>query len=149
MSFACVLHFIMSSCALHHHVLKLAFVRDVESDRIVLGEGKGAAPLSLSNSGSFLVGGAPPLCGLVCLPPIAHMAHIFPRGVPATPLVLRYVPDTFRNTSRCPNNTFQYINLYVSTISRLLVMSVITSGTPNNLRYIKSHKLIIPIVIKR
>ena len=25
-SFACVLHFIMSSCALHHHVLKLASV---------------------------------------------------------------------------------------------------------------------------
>ena len=28
----------------------------------------------------------------------------------------------------------QYINLYVSTISRLLVMSLISSGTPNNLR---------------
>ena len=26
MSFACVLHLIMSSCALHHHVLKLASV---------------------------------------------------------------------------------------------------------------------------
>ena len=28
-------------------------------------------------------------------------------------------------------------------------MSVISSGTPNNLWYIKSHKLIIPIVIER
>ena len=28
-------------------------------------------------------------------------------------------------------------------------MSVISSGTPNNLRCIKSHKLIIPIVIER
>ena len=41
------------------------------------------------------------------------------------------------------------MNLYLSTISRLLVMSVISSGTPNNLWYIKSHKLIIPIVIER
>ena len=40
---------------------------------------------------------------------------------------------------RCPNATFQYMNLYLSTISRLLLMSVISSGTPNKLRYIKSH----------
>ena len=44
--------------------------------------------------------------------------------------------------------TFQYINLYVSTISRLLVMSVIKSGTPNYLRYIKTHKLVTLIVTK-
>ena len=44
---------------------------------------------------------------------------------------------------RCPNIAVQYIDLYVSTISRLLVMSVIISGTPNNLRYIKTYKLII------
>ena len=42
---------------------------------------------------------------------------------------------------------FQYINLYVLTISRLLVMSVITSGTPNKLRYIKIHKLIITVIV--
>src|SRR5215216_4499408 len=30
---------------------------------------------------------------------MAHMAHIFPREVPITPPVLRYVPDTFRNPS--------------------------------------------------
>ena len=35
---------------------------------------------------------------------------------------------------RCPNTTFQYINLYLSTISRLLVMSVISFGTPNKLQ---------------
>ena len=44
---------------------------------------------------------------------------------------------------RCPNIVIQYIDLYVSTISRLLVMSPISSGTPNYLRYIKTHKLII------
>ena len=38
-----------------------------------------------------------------------------------------------------PTIVVQYINLYVSTISRLLVMSVITSGTSNNLRYIKTQ----------
>ena len=35
---------------------------------------------------------------------------------------------------RCPNTMVQYINLYLSTISRLLVMSVISSGSPNKLR---------------
>ena len=39
-------------------------------------------------------------------------------------------PEPFRY----PNVTFQYMNLYVSTISRLLIMSVISSGTPNKLR---------------
>ena len=43
---------------------------------------------------------------------------------------------------------FQYIDLYVSAISRLLVMSVIKS-TPNYLRYIKTHKLLTSIVTER
>ena len=60
----------------------------------------GWRPLPKSNSTSSLVGGAPAPCGLVSPPPMAHMAHIFPRGVPVTPPVLRYVPDTFRNPSR-------------------------------------------------
>ena len=41
------------------------------------------------------------------------------------------------------------MNLYLSTISRLVVMSVITSGTANYLCYIKTHKLIILIVTGR
>ena len=45
----------------------------------------GWRPLPKSNSASSLVGGAPAPCGLVSLPPMAHMAHIFPRGVPVTP----------------------------------------------------------------
>ena len=49
------------------------------------------------------------------------------------------LPGNFPELFRCPNNMVQYINLYVSIISRLLIMSVISSGTPNNLRYIKSH----------
>ena len=55
------------------------------------------------------------------------------------PGVIGYIPEHFRY----PNIGFQYINLHVSTISRLLVMSVITSGTSNNLWYIKTYKLII------
>ena len=47
-----------------------------------------------------------------------------------TPVCTRYTPEPFR----CLNTTFQYINLYLSTISRLLVMSVISSGTQNKLR---------------
>ena len=60
----------------------------------------------------------------------AHMAHYFSPGVPVTLRLsgfLRNHPEHFR----CPNIAVQYINIYVSTISRLLVMSVITSGTPN------------------
>ena len=66
-------------------------------------------------------------------------------GTPGTPIVIRYPSELIR----CSNNIVQYIIIYVSTISRLLVMSMILSGTPNNLRYIKTHKLIIPIVIER
>ena len=58
-----------------------------------------------------------------------------------SPLVAMHRHDlaTFPNT----NIVIKYIDFYVSTISRLLAMSVIISGTPNNLRYIKTYKLII------
>ena len=58
-----------------------------------------------------------------------------------TPVLSETSPEHFR----CPNIVVQYINLYVSTISRLLVMSVIISGTPNNLWYIKIYKLIMKL----
>ena len=48
---------------------------------------------------------------------------------PSTPICTRYIPKHFR----CPNTIIQYIHLYLLTISRLLVMSVISSGTSNNL----------------
>ena len=68
--------------------------------------------------------------------------------IPVTPRYSEKYPN-HSEPFRCPNIVVQYIDLYVSTISRLLVMSPISSGTPNYLRYIKSHKLIIPIVIDR
>ena len=72
----------------------------------------------------------------------AHRGPLVPPGVPITLQhsgFLRNHPEHFR----CPNIVVQYINLHVSTIARLPVMFVITSGTPNNLRYIKTYKLII------
>ena len=58
-------------------------------------------------------------------------------GVPGTPsgypICTRYSPEHFRS----PNTIVLYINLYLSTILRLLVMSVISSGTSNNLWYVK------------
>ena len=59
----------------------------------------GWRPLPKSNLASSLVGGVPAPCGLVSLPPMSHMAHIFHQGVSVTPPVLRYVPDTLRNPS--------------------------------------------------
>ena len=55
-------------------------------------------------------------------------------GVPGTPsgdpICTRYPPEHFW----CPNTIVLYINLYLPTISRLLIMSMISSGTPNNIR---------------
>ena len=52
-------------------------------------------------------------------------------GIPSgDPISTWYPPKHFR----CLNTLFLYINLYLSTISRLLVMSVISSGAPNNIR---------------
>ena len=44
------------------------------------------------------------------------------------------VLQKIRETRGCPDIAYQYIDLYVSTILRLLVMSPISSGTPNKLR---------------
>ena len=46
------------------------------------------------------------------------------------PVHYRKCPKLFQN----PNTSFLYINLYLRIIPELLVMSGISSGTPNNLR---------------
>ena len=98
------------------------------------GEGKrGAPPPLLVQFGPEGEGVRGPPWPPLSLSTRAHEAHYFSRGVPVTLRhsgFLRNHPELFR----CPNIVVQYINLYVSTISRLLVMSVITSGTPNKLR---------------
>src|SRR3954467_13655946 len=69
-----------------------------------------------------------------------HLFPLFPYG-PIRPNTLPRISVTHRylqkypNHSepfRCPNIVVQYTDLYVSTISRLLVMSPISSGTPNS-----------------
>ena len=58
-------------------------------------------------------------------------AQYFSRRIPVT---LRY-SEKYPNHSepfRCRNIVVQYIDLYVSTISSLLVLSPISSGTPNS-----------------
>ena len=86
----------------------------------------------VSNS-DWVGGGARHLLWHASLSPLWPMRPNNPRGVPVTSRYsknTRITPELFR----CPNITFQYINLYLSTISRLLVMSVFSSGTPNKLR---------------
>ena len=53
-----------------------------------------------------------------------------PRDPSGDPMTTRCTPKLFR----CPNTIVLYIILYLSTISRLLIMSVISSETPNNIR---------------
>ena len=76
-------------------------------------------------------GGAQPTSGCPSLSPLRPIWPITsPGGVPVTLWLSGFLlnhPEHFW----CPNIAVQYINLYVSAISRLLVMSVITSGTPN------------------
>ena len=64
-----------------------------------------------------------------------------PLGPIQIPVTLRYSKKYLDHSEpfQCPNIAFQYINLYVLTISRLLVMSVISSGTPDKLRSSKTH----------
>ena len=82
-----------------------------------------------------------------------------PRGLSPLAQIKCSRTQTFRETSGTPSSEFRnpsgdqtlfipYINLYIRTISEFLVMSMIISVTPNYLRYIKTQKLIIPIVTK-
>ena len=106
-----------------------------EGKREGVGEGKGARrPLSPSPIRTLGGGRAPPsLWPASSIPVWPNKAQYFSRRIPVT---LRY-SDKYPNHSepfRCMNIAFQYIDLYLSTISRLLVMSPISSGTPNKLR---------------
>ena len=64
-------------------------------------------------------------------PPREGWPHLVDPGtLPVAPVQYRYATETFR----CPFNHFPYINLYLRTITELLVTSEISSGTPNNIR---------------
>ena len=95
------------------------------------GEEKGGRASSPSPIRTPHGGCAPPPRDLPSLSPKAHVGPLLPRGVPVTPrysINIRNILKPFR----CPSTIVQYIDLYVSTISRLLVMSPISSGTPNS-----------------
>ena len=85
--------------------------------------------LSLSPHVAGPIGGALAPCGLVCSLTWPIKPISLP-GVPGTPFGDPVPPEHFR----CPNTIVLYMNLYLSTILRLLVMSVISSGTLNNIR---------------
>ena len=111
---------------------------------------EGAQPLPLVQFGLGLGrGGARPALGNPSLFPVwPNKAQYFSRGIPVT---LRY-SEKYPNHSesfRSPNIFVQYIDLYVSTILRLLVMSMISSGTPNNIQSPNHITHIIQIVIER
>ena len=91
-------------------------------------EGRGR-PFSLVQFG--------PVHGEEVRPPLRPFSHFLygPLRPNTNSLTPRY-SEKYPNHSepfRCPNIAFQYIDLYVSTISRLLVMSMISSGMPNYL----------------
>ena len=63
--------------------------------------------------------------------PNATILGVWPPGLCKTPFALTYIP---MGLTPWPNHIIQYMNLYLRTIPELLVMSVISSGTPNNIR---------------
>ena len=90
-------------------------------------------PLLLSSSYLAIKGGAAAHASC-CVSPLGPLGPYLLSGVPGTPssdpICTRYLPEHFR----CPNSIVLYINLYLSTISRLLFMSLLSSKTPNNIR---------------
>ena len=108
--------------------------RGKERERERGGEGKrGAAPSHSPIRPPSLWGARHPFVGWCA-------SLLWPIWPISSPEGFRYPPDTLVCTRyipkhlRCPNTIIEYINLYLSTISKLLVMSVISSGTPNNIQ---------------
>ena len=63
--------------------------------------------------------------------PDARVSGVWPPGLRKTPFAPTYSPV---GLTPWPNHIIQYMNLYLRTMPELLVMSVISSGTPNNIR---------------
>ena len=101
------------------------------------GEGRKGAPPSLVQFG--------PAHGEGCGHPLRPFSP-FPYGplrpirIPVTPRYSQKYPN-HSEPFRCPNIVVQYIDIYVSTISRLLVMSPISSSTPNSFGTLKHINL--------
>ena len=63
--------------------------------------------------------------------PDARVSGVWPPGLRKTPFAPTYSP---MGLTPWPNHIIHYMNLYLRTIPELLIMSVISSGTPNNIR---------------
>ena len=63
--------------------------------------------------------------------PDARVSGVWPPGLRKTPFAPTYSP---MGPTPWPNHLIQYMNLYLRIIPELLVMSVISYGTPNNIR---------------
>ena len=108
----------------------------------------GWRPLPKSNSASSLVGGAPAPCGLVSLPPMAHKAHIFPRGVLVTSRYSRKMPESLGTSPMSECNLLIYESLPLDHFETPRHVRDLIRD-PEQPSVIKSHKLIIQIVIER
>src|SRR3990170_1527531 len=62
---------------------------------------------------------------------LGEVSGVWPHGLCKTPFAPTYRPV---GLTPWPNHIIQYMNLYLRTIPELLVMSVISSGTLNNIR---------------
>ena len=92
--------------------------------------GRKSGPHPLSNSDQRGAARLLPF-GLSPLFPYGPIRPIYsPANSRNSPVLQKYPNDS--EPFRTPNIVVQYIDLYVSTISRLLVMSPISSGTPNS-----------------
>ena len=92
----------------------------------------GAAPFPLVQYGPM--GGAPPsLWPASSIPVWPNKAQYFSRRIPVTLRYSKKYPNHSKPFRR-PNTIVLYIDLYLRSILDLLVMSVISSETPNNIR---------------
>ena len=93
---------------------------------------KARVPLGLQDQTPQSLASGPDAMGLgVCPGPDARVSGVWPPSLRKTPFAPTYSP---MGLAPRPNHIIQYMNLYLRAILELLVMSVISSGTPNNIR---------------
>ena len=93
---------------------------------------KASVPLGLQYQTPQSLASGPDAMGLGVWPRArCRVSGVWPRGLRKTPFAPTYSPV---GLTPWPNHIIQFMNLYLRTIPELLGMSVISSGTPNNIR---------------
>ena len=110
-----------------------SFSKRGEREGVGEGEGKRGVPPLPSPIPTSPWGARGHPCGPSLLSTKAHEGPILPPANSRNSPVLRKIPEPLR-TFPISEYSLQNIDLYFSTILRLLVTSVISSGTPNKLR---------------